>query len=87
MQYRLVRTAVALLCVMAGAVAASAQITTGVKAGQQVLLLQAGQGRDLLASMGIYVFNRDALVDVGNNVSVAVRPEKISISKKAPAKE
>ena len=30
--------------------------------------------------------NRDATIDVGQNVSVAVRPEKISISKKAPAK-
>jgi putrescine transport system ATP-binding protein len=30
--------------------------------------------------------NRDATIDVGQNVSVAVRPEKISIDKKAPAK-
>jgi putrescine transport system ATP-binding protein len=30
--------------------------------------------------------DRDATVEVGQNVSVAVRPEKISISKKAPAK-
>ena len=30
--------------------------------------------------------DRDATLEVGQNVSVAVRPEKISISKKAPAK-
>jgi putrescine transport system ATP-binding protein len=30
--------------------------------------------------------NRDATIEVGQNVSVAVRPEKIAISKKAPAK-
>ena len=35
-----------------------AQITTGVKAGQQVLLLQAGQGRDLLEKAGIKVERR-----------------------------
>ena len=35
---------------------------------------------------GEIIVNRDATIDVGQNVSVAVRPEKISISKKAPAK-
>jgi putrescine transport system ATP-binding protein len=35
---------------------------------------------------GEITVNRDATIDVGQNVSVAVRPEKISISKKAPAK-
>jgi putrescine transport system ATP-binding protein len=30
--------------------------------------------------------DRDAAIDVGQNVSVAVRPEKISINRKAPAK-
>ena len=35
---------------------------------------------------GEITVNRDAMIDVGQNVSVAVRPEKISISKKAPAK-
>jgi putrescine transport system ATP-binding protein len=35
---------------------------------------------------GEIIVDRDATVDVGQNVSVAVRPEKISINKKAPAK-
>jgi putrescine transport system ATP-binding protein len=35
---------------------------------------------------GDIIVNRDATVDVGQNVSVAVRPEKISINKKTPAK-
>ncbi|MEQ1524081.1 MAG: ABC transporter ATP-binding protein, partial [Aestuariivirga sp.] len=35
---------------------------------------------------GEIIVNRDASIDVGQNVSVAVRPEKISINKKAPAK-
>ena len=35
---------------------------------------------------GDIIVDRDATVDVGQNVSVAVRPEKISINKKAPAK-
>jgi putrescine transport system ATP-binding protein len=35
---------------------------------------------------GDIIVDRDATVDVGQNVSVAVRPEKISINKKTPAK-
>ena len=35
---------------------------------------------------GEIIVNRDASIDVGQNVSVAVRPEKISINKKVPAK-
>ena len=35
---------------------------------------------------GEIAVNRDATIDVGQSVSVAVRPEKISINKKAPAK-
>ena len=35
---------------------------------------------------GDITVDRDASIDVGQNVSVAVRPEKISINKKAPAK-
>ena len=35
---------------------------------------------------GDIIVDRDARVDVGQNVSVAVRPEKISINKKTPAK-
>ena len=35
---------------------------------------------------GEIIVDRDATVDVGQNVSVAVRPEKISINKKTPAK-
>ena len=35
---------------------------------------------------GEITVNRDATIDVGQNVSVAVRPEKITINKKAPAK-
>ncbi len=36
--------------------------------------------------VGDIIVDRDATVDVGQNVSVAVRPEKISINKKAPTK-
>jgi putrescine transport system ATP-binding protein len=35
---------------------------------------------------GDIIVDRDATVDVGQNVSVAVRPEKISINRKTPAK-
>jgi putrescine transport system ATP-binding protein len=35
---------------------------------------------------GDIIVDRDATVDVGQNVSVAVRPEKISINKETPAK-
>jgi putrescine transport system ATP-binding protein len=35
---------------------------------------------------GEIIVDRDATVDVGQSVSVAVRPEKISINKKTPAK-
>jgi putrescine transport system ATP-binding protein len=35
---------------------------------------------------GEIIVDRDSTVDVGQNVSVAVRPEKISINKKTPAK-
>ena len=35
---------------------------------------------------GGIIVDRDATVDVGQNVSVAVRPEKISINRKTPAK-